>query len=351
MAAQLRIGIDARAAAEEPAGRGRYVRELIAHLPGGPRYRLYARRRWESDHDWRLIDAPDPVWHLRAAHSASRECDVFLSTNSYLTAWFTRIPTAIVVMDMIAWLPDMNPQKRAARIEKATIRPALRRAALAICISAATESDLVARFQAVRGRTAVVPLGVPDRLAEPPDVDDVRRRLALPERFVLATGTLEPRKNLPRLIEAHRQLDSAPPLLVAGPKGWELERALAGVDENVRLLGFVSDADLAALYELCTVFAFPSLYEGFGLPVAEAMRSGAACLVSDRGSLPEVGGDAVEYCDPLDVGSIARGLERLLGSDALRAELGARARQQAERFTWERCAAQTVELLERIARA
>jgi glycosyltransferase involved in cell wall biosynthesis len=195
----------------------------------------------------------------------------------------------------------------------------------------------------------VIPLGVPDRLADPPDLGDVRRRLALPERFVLATGTLEPRKNLPRLIEAHRSLESAPPLLVAGPKGWELDRALEGVDENVRLLGFVSDADLAALYELCTVFAFPSLYEGFGLPVAEAMRSGTACLVSDRGSLPEVGGDAVEYCDPLDVASIAAGLSRLLESGELRAELGRRARERAETFTWERCAAQTVALLTEIA--
>src|SRR3954451_19742257 len=100
MPRQLRIGIDARAAAEEPAGRGRYVRELLAHLPEGHDYRLYARSRWDGPArgSWRLIEARDPLWHLRAAVVASRECDVYLSTNSYLTAWATWIPTAIVVM-------------------------------------------------------------------------------------------------------------------------------------------------------------------------------------------------------------------------------------------------------------
>src|SRR3954468_20596497 len=164
MSRQLRIGIDARAAAEVPAGRGRYVRELLRHLPTGHDYRFYARARWDdpATGDWRLIDSPDPLWHVRAALAASRECDVYLSTNSYLTAWFTRIPTAVAVMDLIAWMPEMSPQKRAARIEKATIRLGLRRAALAICISEHTERDLVARFPAARGKTTAIPLGVPD---------------------------------------------------------------------------------------------------------------------------------------------------------------------------------------------
>jgi len=163
---------------------------------------------------------------------------------------------------------------------------------------------------------------------------------------VLATGTLEPRKNLARLIEAHGRISGAPPLLIAGPPGWELERALAG-GGGARLLGYVSDEQLNALYRLCSVFAYPSLYEGFGLPLAEAMRCGAACLTSDTSSLPEVGGDAVAYCDPLDVGSIAAGLEQLLGSDERRAELARAAQERARGFTWERCARETLGVLER----
>jgi glycosyltransferase involved in cell wall biosynthesis len=347
----LTIGIDARAATEEPAGRGRYVREMLRALPHY-RLRAYARTAWDGapDVDWHLIDARDPLWHLRTARAASQECDVYLSTNSYLTAWFTRVPTALVVFDLIAWKPDMAPQRRAARIERATIRPALRRARRALCISQSAEHDLLEQFPQARGKTDVTPLGVSDSLDRVPDLDAARTRLELPERFVLATGTLEPRKNLPRLIEAHGRLEGAPPLLVAGPPGWEMERALAGARGRARLLGFVSDEQLNALYRLCTVFAYPSLYEGFGLPLAEAMRCGAACLTSDVSSLPEVGGDAVVYCDPREVGSIAAGLERLLADDDERRRLGERAQERAREFTWERCARETLAVLEAIAR-
>src|SRR5213075_158494 len=120
----LVIGIDARAATEVPAGRGRYVRDLLRALArrsdDGARFLLYGRERW----DWRLIDSADPLWHIRAARAASRDADVFLSTNSYLTSWFTQIPTAVVVFDLITFKPEMEPRRRAARIERATIRPA-----------------------------------------------------------------------------------------------------------------------------------------------------------------------------------------------------------------------------------
>lgn len=328
------------------------MRELLRALPavaGGRAIRAYARTRWDGADgvEWRVVGGRDPLWHLAAARAASRECDVFLSTNSYLTAWFTRVPAVVVVHDMVPWKREMAPQRRAAAIERATIRPALRRVATALCVSRSTECDLVDLFAAARGKTAVVHHGVSASLDRIPDLDGVRRELDLPERFVLATGTLEPRKNLPRLIEAHGRVAGAPPLLVAGPPGWELERALAGAGGETRLLGFVSDEQLNALYRLCTVFAYPSLYEGFGLPLAEAMRCGAACLSSNTSSLPEVGGDAVVYCDPRDVASIAGALEELLGSDHRRSELGQLAQERARGFTWERCARETVGVLER----
>ena len=358
MARQLRIGIDARAAAEEPAGRGRYVRELLRALPRVHDYVLYARSPWEgvTDLEWRLIGAADPLWHLRAARAASRECDVLLSTNSYLTAWFTRIPTVCVVHDMIPWLPEMHPQRRAALIERATIRPALRRAAGLVCVSQATERDLLGRFAAARGKTVVIPHAAPSELLDGPDTEALaaaRERLALPDRFVLAAGTLEPRKNLPRLIQAHAGLgEAAPPLLLTGPSGWQLEDALAGATERpdaVRQLGYVSETDLAALYRLCTVFAYPSLYEGFGLPLLEAMACGAACVSSRSSSLPEVGGDAVAYADPLSVASIRDALARLLGAPEERERLSVAARGRARGFSWERTARETLAFLERAA--
>jgi glycosyltransferase involved in cell wall biosynthesis len=346
-------GVDARAATEVPAGRGRVVRELLAALAARDdehRFRLYCREPGDDYGDrfeWVPIASPDPLWHLRAAARASRECDVFLSTNSYLTAWFTRIPCSVIVYDLVPFVEGARSQARAARIERATIRPALRRAAALLCISEATRSDLVARFPRAAGRAHVVPLGADPRFASAQRDPAVEERHGLDRPYVLAVGTLEPRKNLERLIAAWRGLDGTHALALVGPRGWEEERIVeAARAGDVRLLGRVSDEDLAALYAGCACFAYPSLYEGFGLPVLEAMAAGAPVLTSNVSSLPEVAGDAALLVDPLDTEALRAGLERLLSDEALRADLAARGRERAALFTWDRTAAATLAQLE-----
>ncbi len=350
------VGVDARAASEVPAGRGRYVRELLRALDalgGDERYLLYCRRPAALGLDrrrfaWEPIAARDPLWHALAARRASRACDVFWSTNSYLTAWLTTIPTAVVVFDLVAFVPGARPQSRAARIERATIRPALRRAGAVLCISEATRRDLVARHPAVAGRTVVTPLAAAEPFGPNGAGDDaVRARHGLERPFVLAAGTLEPRKNLTRLLAAWASLQAPThELVLVGPPGWEfaevVERARA---QRVRLLGHVSDEELAALYRLCDVFCYPSLYEGFGLPVLEALRCGAAVVTSDVSSLPEVAGDAAVLADPLDAGAIAEALRGLLADPAERARRGAAGRRRAAAFSWERTARVTREAL------
>ena len=348
------IGIDARAATEVPAGRGRVVRELLralARRDDGLSYVLYARSRWDEPLDerfrWRLIDAPDPWWHVRAA-AAARHDDRFISTNSYLTAWLLRPPSTVLVYDLVPWVPAAHAQRRAARIERATIRPAIRRARSLVCISQATRTDLVARFPAAAGKAVVAPLAADARFFATPGEDELaglRARHGLRRPFVLAAGTLEPRKNLARLLAAYAGLPDAVreghELVIVGPGGWEMEetlRAARAGGDDVRLLGHVSDADLALLYACCTAFAYPSLYEGFGLPVLEAMAAGAAVLTSNSSSLPEVGGDAVLYCDPLDTASIRAGLARLLEDPVAGADLGRRAAARARTFSWDRFA-------------
>ena len=345
----LTVGIDARAAAEVPAGRGRVVRELLRALAArddDARFVLYARERWDKPLDerfrWELISSSDPWWHLRAAMSA-RHVDVFLSTNSYLTAWFLRPPSVVFVYDLVPWIEGAAAQARAARIERTTIRPAIRRAVSLLCISQATKDDLDERFPTARTKSFVAPLAADARFFErrsPDTLADLRRRHDLERPFVLAAGTLEPRKNLPRLFAAFAALPaevrSSHELVVVGPDGWEMGDALrAAGDGGARLLGHVSDDDLAGLYESCATFCYPSLYEGFGLPVLEAMAAGAAVLTSDLSSLPEVGGSAVAYCNPLDADSIRDGLLGLLTDGERREKLSAAARERAQRFSWD----------------
>jgi glycosyltransferase involved in cell wall biosynthesis len=355
------LGIDARGAEEEPAGRGRYVRELLealARRADPHRYLLYARMRWDGKLDerfeWRLQAASDPHWNLKAARAASAECDVFLSTNSYLTAWFTSVPTILVIHDLVTFDRSLRPSRRSAAIERATLGRAVRRSAGFVAVSHATADAFVERFPKALGRLTVTQLGVPTGLDA--SGDGGAGDYGLDSGFVLAVGTLEPRKNLPRLVRAYealpRELQETHPLVVVGKPGWQVGETLHAIErlgDRCRVLGYVPDEGLARLYADCTVFCFPSLGEGFGLPVLEAMHAGAAVVTSDRSSLPEVGGDAVEYVDPFDEASIAGGLERLLVDPVRRSELSERAVARAAGFTWDRTAELTLQAVERAA--
>jgi glycosyltransferase involved in cell wall biosynthesis len=356
----LVIGIDARAATEVGAGRGRVVREVLRALAGRKdphRYVCYARTRWSERLDdrfrWKEISARDPVWHVRAAAVASRECDVFLSSNSYLTVPLLRVPAVTIVYDLITFERGMGANRRSLMIERVTLGTAVRRSRALVCISQATADALLARFPRAAGKIVVARLGVSPVLAGRADAE-------LPDLpgagFVLAVGTLEPRKNLPRLVDAYaslpRELQDAHPLVVVGARGWQTGETLAALrslGERCRVLGHVPDEALAELYRRCAVFCYPSLGEGFGLPVLEAMAAGAAVLTSNVSSLPEVAGEAAEYADPRSVPSIAAALEAVLRAPRRRAELGDRGRARAAEFSWRATAATVLETLEQAA--
>jgi glycosyltransferase involved in cell wall biosynthesis len=241
----------------------------------------------------------------------------------------------------------------------ALLGPSLRGAAAVLVPSEATRRDLMDcyRIAGLDSRVTMVPEGVS------PDVAVAPLPPGLERGFILAVGTVEPRKNYPRLLEAYRRLrresvpiiigdrPGVPQLVIAGRPGWAygdtLERIKA--EPGVRYLGHVDDATLSALYESASMLAFPSLYEGFGLPLLEAMAHGVPAVVGEAGALPELGEGAVVLVDPEDVASIAAGLERLLADASLRQTLGAAGRLRAADFTWERAAAATREVLRRIA--
>jgi alpha-1,3-rhamnosyl/mannosyltransferase len=355
----LTIGIDARAAAEVPAGRGRVVREVVRHLAGldhPHRVLLYARERWECPEldqrfEWRIVRGRDPFWQVPAARHASRECDVFLATNTYLMAVLLRIPSLAVVFDMVPFHSDLGAPA-GSRAERATLRLAVRRAARLLAISQATRDELVQRFPPAAAKTLVTPLAADGRFT-PHSEPGERERVGIERPYVLALGTIEPRKNLARLIEAWAGLPESLSghfeLCLAGAMGWKteaIERALDASPSGVRQLGYVADADLPALYRAAELFVYPSLHEGFGLPVLEALACGTAVITSRSSSLPEVGGEAALYVDPLDPGDIRRALAELLGDEARRRELAARGPAQAGRFSWRRTAEETLAAIE-----
>jgi glycosyltransferase involved in cell wall biosynthesis len=225
---------------------------------------------------------------------------------------------------------------------------ALRRADAVLTPSEATRRDLLEHYPVpgLERRVRVVPEGCSLLGVEPGPLPD-----GLEPGFLLAVGTIEPRKNYPRLLAAYRLVKArggAPPLVVAGRVGWAYGRALDELraEPGVRLLTDVDDAGLRGLYRAAGALAFPSLYEGFGLPLLEAMAEGLPALVGDAGALPELAGDAALLVDPRDVEAIAGGLERVLGDSELRSRLARAGPRRAAGYTWEKGAAATLEVLD-----
>lgn len=242
---------------------------------------------------------------------------------------------------------------------RAVLPPALRRSAAVLVPSGTTRSDLMRLYPTpgLAEKTEVVPEGLPPAPAPG----------ALPEGvepgFVLAVGTVEPRKNYPRLLAAYRQLrgralpimingrPGVPQLVIAGRPGWAYGDTLVRIqsEPGVRYLGHVDEPTLEALYQSASVLAFPSLYEGFGLPLLEAMVHGVPAVVGQDGALPELAGGAALSVDAADTAAIAGALEHLLADESLRARLGEEGRRRARGYTWGAAAERTLEVLHRVS--
>jgi glycosyltransferase involved in cell wall biosynthesis len=230
----------------------------------------------------------------------------------------------------------------------------IKAAGAVILISEHSRRDLLTRFRLEEDRLKVIYLGVNQgfKPASTGACSEVRKKYQLPRRYLLSVGTLEPRKNFCTLLHVLLRLQKMGlnmPLVLAGRKGWLYESFLKqlhqlGLAGQVLLLDFVAEADLPALYSAADLFVFPSLYEGFGLPVLEAMACGAPVVCSNAASLPEVCGEAAWLVDPLAVESWAEAIASILADPARQEDMRGQGFRQAERFTWERTAAETLEV-------
>lgn len=365
------ICVDLSAAAHERAGLGRYATALTeAMLARGATLTAFVNDPRESRLRPPLSDLPTRTagltrkrWRLRAAASyfGGPSLDRVLPgvrlfhATEHLLPKLTRARSVFTLHDAAYLLfPEHHLPRN--RIYLRTMMPRfLRRADRIIAVSEHTRRDALRLYGLDPEKVVVIPEGVEARFradVAPEVVGEVRRRYGLPERFILSVGTIEPRKNYPTLAEAYATLRERHPdvgLVIAGGRGWldepffERVRSL-GLDGHVVFTGHVPDDDMPGLLNAAEVFAFPSEFEGFGLPPLEAMACGVPVVSSNAASLPEVVGDAGVLVAPKDVRGWVAAIDRLLGDAPLRGGFGARGLARSRRFSWDTAAERTLEV-------
>ena len=365
----MQIGIDAsRATVARRTGTEHYARRLIEALlaaGGGRRFRLYFRDAPPAGAfggaflpaEQRLIPFPRLWTHLRLSYEMiSQPRPDVLFVPAHVLPLAHPLPTVVTVHDLgYRYFPGAHPARQRLYLDWST-RFSARAATHVLADSAATQNDLVRFYGVPKEKITVVYPGRDESLARV-DPAPVRARYGLAPDYLLHVGTLQPRKNLTPLMDATASLRARWPglqLVLAGQPGWQAGPILAQArahSDSVRLLDYVPDDDLRGLYSGARAFVFPSLYEGFGFPVLEAMACGTPVVCSNTSSLPEVAGKAALLVDPKNTAALASAIGRLLEDASLRERLIAMGLDQVRRFSWERAAQETLAVLDNAAGA
>ena len=366
----MQIGLDARLVYyRRYSGIGQYIIHLVEHLAvlnaahtftvlhsrkdhSPPRHaRAAPHTLWTpSHHRWEQLALPLELARLRLD---------LLHSPDFIPPFHGHFRRVITVHDLNFLYYPQFLTAASRRYYNDQIQRAVEVADHILADSHATRLDLIKLLNVPEDKISVVWLAAnpifsplpPDRLAA------ARARLHLPERYLLFTGTLEPRKNVAGLLRAYRYLldrnTLCADLILAGSHGWLFDETRALIEdlrltERVRWFESPSAPDLAALYNAATLLVLPSHYEGFGLTVLEAMACGTPTIISDRGSLPEIAGGAALMIDPDDTVALASAIERVLADEALRADLRQQGLARAAEFSWERCARETCAVYDRV---
>ncbi|HEY1301938.1 MAG TPA: glycosyltransferase family 1 protein [Vicinamibacterales bacterium] len=369
----MRVAIDARKLHD--FGIGTYIRNLLRHLARTDHQTEYVLLCGEADlgvaaqlgPNFRSVLEPSPNYSIREQLHVPwvlrrERPDVYHAPHYVLPAG-VRCPSVVTIHDCIHLMfPQYLPNRLAYAYARTQMWAAARRSDCILTVSEASKRDILHLFNVPPEKIVVVYNAIDSHFAVTPSeeaVARVRERYQLNHQFVLYVGNIKPHKNLVRLIEAFDELRRSGfdhvKLLIIGDEISKLPSLRRAVHhyklhKQVRFLGYLSDDQLAILYRLASVFAFPSLYEGFGLPPLEAMASGTPVVTSNVSSLPEVVGDAAVLVNPYDVDAIVDGLRRVLTDPALAAEMRRKGIERAREFSWERSVAKTWGVYQQVAR-
>jgi glycosyltransferase involved in cell wall biosynthesis len=363
----MRIGIEAeRANMPNPTGVERYAAELIknwAKLDSTNEYILYFRsepQQWfkELPKNFSYKVMPFPIFWTQLRLSLEmllHPVDVLFIPASALPLWHPK-NSVVTVHDIAYELFEGIYTGYMNYYQKFASRFAVRFAKKVITVSESTKKDLVRIYKTDPNKITVTPLGLSEgfRPMQYQEAQSVLDKYGLVyQKYILFLGTIQPRKNIPRLVDAYEKIKKEnrveEKLIIGGGRGWLWEPILkkvktAGIDGSVKYLDYVSKEDLSYIMAGAKIYTLPAMYEGFGIPALEAMASGVPTVVSNISSLPEVVGDAGVLVDPNSIESIAEGLLKVLTDSNLRQQLIVKGLERAKQFTWENTAKKTLEV-------
>jgi len=363
--AGMKIAIDVSSAVKrERTGIATYILGLVQGLARIDREdTFYLCHRFSRLKKWRyLVRLDQDNFHTRIIQPPfnqvlTRRIDIAHALGARLPE-FGRARRLVTVHDTFSVVSDRFSPQGYRELKNRRYREIAESDAVIVAVSEHTKRDFMEHFGAAEGRFEVIPEGVDERFSPRPEAEvrAVRKRHGLARPYLFYVGTLEHRKNVVGMMAAYGLLREAGlevDLALAGGQGWayeEIEEVLTEHPERegIRLLGYVSNDELPALYSGAACFLFPSLYEGFGLPVLEAMACGTPAVTSNRSSLPEVAGDAALLVDPDEPAEIAGAVKKVLEEGSTRERLIERGRMRAREFTWEAAARRTLGLYRRL---
>ena len=364
----MKIGIDGNEAnVDKKVGIGEYAYELLVEfskpLSSEIEFEIFLKTEPrvelpKTSGNWKYnVFGPKKLWTQIALplnlFMDFPKPDVFFSPTHYAPR-FSPVPTVISVMDLsYVHYPELFKKSDLYQLRNWTSY-SVKAAKRILTISNSSKDDIIKLYHVPEDRVIVTYPGVKQAAQINSSMEKLKEKYTILGEFILFVGTLQPRKNIVRLIEAYSKLvaqsKKVPQLVIVGKKGWLYEDILSapkrfGVEKGVIFLEFVPDSDLALLYRNALCFVLRSLYEGFGLPILEAMRYGCPVVTSNVSSLPEAAGDAAVYIDPNNTEDIAQKLKLVISDLKLREELIEKGKKQVQKFSWEKAAKETLEIL------